>query len=428
MCSHYRPHSVALIGGGRWGHTLFSALECQLKDEERILWFSQHGVDAIIGKLAQRESLMKERKSNSGPNALAFSDPTALWAERPTCAIIVTSTNEHAVNANFALEKGVPTLVEKPMCLTESDGKNLLEKACSRHVPLGVNLEFLYASYLSEFASFFKKSKLNHIDITWKDPAREHRNGWKKHLDLSTHRCMDIYPHIWSLLTRIGKDRERSIEIHDLDVVIPTKDQMLPPDALLISGGSNQSWTFQATISRRAQKRERRIKATTSTGTWCLDFSNEPGIITKEGERVALEINWNRSRRPLGESLYNFLTITKESLDTWEAGARLCFAHLSGACQAEYLAKEAEFNFVSSALKKEGLDSDKRIGIFLAENILPEVSQNGLSLIARKCGEDQYEEQTFINNVIEWVVNKPENTTEELMNVLSSSSFLKSLK
>ncbi|HEV8280423.1 MAG TPA: Gfo/Idh/MocA family oxidoreductase [Candidatus Limnocylindrales bacterium] len=77
--------------------------------------------------------------ATTGSDAQGFAEPMALLAEADLDAVVIASpTTTHVALALAAIERGVATLVEKPLAATPEDAAALVDAAGARGVPLQV--------------------------------------------------------------------------------------------------------------------------------------------------------------------------------------------------------------------------------------------------------------------------------------------------
>ena len=121
-------------------------------------------------------------------------------------AVVAQRPTQHFATVNKLLQSHVPTLCEKPLAVTLENTRDLVALANREQTPLGVNLEFHYASYLDSLADQLSKTKPTEIELVWHDPWIEERHGEIKRGARYTSKAHDMLPHCWSIIRRIVPD------------------------------------------------------------------------------------------------------------------------------------------------------------------------------------------------------------------------------
>lgn len=65
-------------------------------------------------------------------------------------------------------------LSEKPFSLSVSEAHELITLSQLNKVAVGVNFEFMYASYLQDFARHLKSTEISTLELIWQDPSVKH--------------------------------------------------------------------------------------------------------------------------------------------------------------------------------------------------------------------------------------------------------------
>jgi len=357
-----------LFGGGRWAHIIFGVLCDSLDPNDCVLWHTRHGMEAA-------DALLSQVPPKANVAAYLVAEIDEIWRARPRAAIVATAPATHVEVAMAALRQNVPVLVEKPIALSLRDADELLALSEDMDVPLGVNLEYSHAAYLHELSKRVPPKCIADIRITWIDSLVERRPDAVKQADLMTHRCLDIYPHLWSILRNLTGKAECTV-----DEVTPCDTA---PDALLLTGRTPDT-PFSAELSRRGGKRVRAVDITTNSGAeFRLDFSQEPGQLSIDGAAVPFDCKWEHSPRPLAAALLSFLRVAQEGKmkADWPLDARRCRPHLVGALAAAEKAGVAESAWIAARLRV----SDLNLAARLVDNLVPELAARGFAEIAREC-------------------------------------------
>jgi predicted dehydrogenase len=404
------PRRIAIIGGGRWARTLFGVTERLLSPGDRIIWHARHGAADVREIVARR------------PNTVFEADVDEVWRHEPTAAVIATAAGAHAGPALAALERGIPVLVEKPMTANLEDARILVAAAERNNAPLGVNLEFAYASYLHAIARVAPADTIAELRIVWLDPVAEERYGEKKQADIGTHRCLDIYPHIWSILRVLSGQAKITVRS-----AAPVHDQ---PGALELSIAAG-STPATAALSRRAPGRARIVEITCHNGRLLrLDFSHEPGTLSIDGTPSEFESGWETSPRPLSAAIGGFLDVADNPAQAggWQLAAQDCMGHLTGALDARWLAREAEAALVARDLAGRSDEPALEMSAILIDNLAPELADAGLVGEARRCGSDSEAAARLVAAGLTLLQGAPPDIVPDIRAVLERSPFLEAVR
>ena len=277
---------VAVLGGGRWAGIVVGVLRTQvLPPIIPILWLSAHHGNTNPAKAAELGGVTLVG---------ALED---IWQAQPEALIVASATPQHALLTKAALERGIPVLCEKPIALTVNEAEQLLALAQQQGLPLGVNLEFSYASYLAAFQQATAALPRRKIEVVWQDPAAEVREGTSKRADTATPLAHDQLPHVWSLLRPL---------LAAGDVALLASAQAdATAGGYRLTGTSAQGVGLAISISRTAPQRVRRVVVDEVA---VLDFNPEPGTISLRG--AVTPQNWT-GLRPLGASLHRFWQVVQ---------------------------------------------------------------------------------------------------------------------
>lgn len=256
---------LAIIGGGRWGRVHLSvAQQIGLTDLNMV---TSHNVDKIPAGVKALPSI------------------NTLLKNPPTAAIVANSARDHFAAANQLLEASVHVLVEKPVVLAIDEAEKLIAEAQQKKLCLLPGLNLRFASYLHRFAKEISKSK--RVTLHWADAAGEMRGGEKKRYDSSISVAQDVMPHVWSIFS----------------VLFPTKE-------FIVTSGDGTRFMLQAEgveaevmLQRDAPARKRLI----TVDDISLDFTTEPGTISKNGKSFSGDEQWGESPKPLERQLRYFL-------------------------------------------------------------------------------------------------------------------------
>ncbi len=308
---------IVLFGGGRWARVLLSVLRHIRPAEAEILWVTKHSRAAANSWLSQ----------NPIDNLQLVSE-VDLKSANASAVIIATSPESHFHLAPQATKLGLPTLCEKPIAPDPGCVDELLELSRKSGASLGLHLELMYASYLSDFATHLRSVDVHSVHIEWLDPWCEQRSREKKYSEVYTDIMNDQIPHCWSILAAV-LETATSLKIHSVE-----------EDAAgaLVSGTYGTS-AVNCRLSRRAESRVRRVVI--NDGELELHFSEEPGVTVHAGKTT--ENDWALDR-PLSRSLSSFLRVANDpgQYNNWPLALANCLPAVTAALDASARLRIAE--------------------------------------------------------------------------------------
>ena len=284
--------SVLILGGGRWGRTIASVLS-KFDDVRQIFLVSRRYYSECIAWRSEVRA-----RFDSAASIEVMEDPEEVPSD-VQISFVATRALDHAAAAELALRRGLHVLVEKPIAANPAEADHLMELATERGLVLGVDHEFLFASYLHDLRSLMDHSRLEVLSmaVRWLDEAGGHRLGGVKLPDLSVSSVLDLYPHVLSILAVVlGRAKSTVVDVDlkgDVDGVV----------IQLQYGGVPVS----VDIARNALRQRRSISADSSDGPISLDFTREPGSLAFGGRQFDTTRSWQGSLRPLEASLRSFL-------------------------------------------------------------------------------------------------------------------------
>jgi predicted dehydrogenase len=309
--------SLCLFGGGRWSRVLLSVL-LQNYPKLQIIWISKYGYENNLDWL-------QKQKVNQ---VLLTLNENQAWDLKPQAAIIATASHLHSYYVKAAISRKIPVLSEKPFALNVNEAQELIKLSELMKVVVGVNFEFMYASYLQDFAQHLKNIAVCSIDVFWQDAMSETRYGEKKMGDIYTPLMHDSFQHCWSLL-RFLFPRE-SLSITE---VFYNKDASVIVKALMFKK------TINICLSRRAAQRVRKISI--NGGRLILDFALEPGILVSEQKIIQNEWKGNRPIHSVFEDF--FKRINKPQLiSKWPLNIKNCLEAIQLSVQATTLLEQSQ--------------------------------------------------------------------------------------
>lgn len=289
--------NILVIGGGRWSKIVVKLL---LKDEFGIKQIHIVSVRNYSNTIKWVNEILDN--SNNHPNSIVVSKNVDEVLENTDISYVYIANlpKDHLVTAFKAIKKGKHVLVEKPLEYNDNQLEELIELANSNESRLLINHEYRLASYFYNLKNIISKSNsnCNLIHIDWFDSYIENKWGVVKTPDFTVSVVSDLLPHILSILTTIlGKTVLKELKLSQQE------------------GGNFVAMSFNyngvhivTRLSRNASKTNRNIKVKLISGDIItLNFTHEPGIITKNKVQLEGDKVWCNSLKPLEHSLFLFL-------------------------------------------------------------------------------------------------------------------------
>lgn len=281
---------ISVVGGGRWVRTIAAVLGSMPGRTDRITVHSPRNSAGIEAWITQLGLDRRVTASAAWPACGADDD-------RPDAVIVANRAADHFTAAAAVLRAGVPVLVEKPVCLTQSKIEDLCKIADDNRGLFAASQVFLFARYFETFAaSVAGLGKLRSLRFVWTDGAADVRHGEAKSYDSSVPVFDDVLPHI---IPMIGQLKFRDLQLGSLDVQ--------RGGARIAVEAQSEGLPVSLIIARNDESRQRRIEVTAETGQATLDFSNEPGLIDVSGVLENGDPLWNSAPRPLATMLSAFI-------------------------------------------------------------------------------------------------------------------------
>jgi predicted dehydrogenase len=282
------PGHIAIIGGGRWGRVLTEVL-CTITPKDTII-----SIYCSNNKKIVKEFVLKNKFRQ---NITIYNDLSNLSNQNVGAIIVANAARDHEIAIQKALNASIPVLVEKPVTISYSSTLRLVKLAQEKKIFFASGHIFLFSRYLQNFSNLVSHSgELKSINIEWSDPLSENRYGEQKSFDSSLPIFFDLLPHIISIISSIaGKS---SIKYKKL---------------LFLKGGSAieielmLDGVFCSVSLARNSDERRRIVNVMSDQYFQLDFSQEPGFITKGTRIMSGDDKWNIYSRPAAQMLSAFL-------------------------------------------------------------------------------------------------------------------------
>lgn len=366
---------LCLLGGGRWSRVLLSVL-LESYPDLTVIWVTKNGYAANVNWL----------KSQNINNVLITPEEDLAWSLSPQAVIVATSSSTHSKYIKQAIRLGIPVLSEKPFTLGVSEAQELITLGKLNKVAVGVNFEFIYASYLQDFASYLKNTAVSTLDLIWQDPFCETRHGEKKIGDIYTPLMHDSFQHCWSLLYFLFPDETLNIT----SVTYNEENSVAVVEATLGAKAIN------ICLSRRASQRTRKIVV--NGGSIVLDFASEPGNLLVE--QKVIQNQW-RGDRPLCSVFNNFFKVIKEPqlLQEWPLNICNCFAVIGLSVQATELLEQTQKGCIEKRYPL--LAEDRVTRNLLVDFFLPKLTAMGEYHQA----SDLEEQIAFSNHIINMLLS-----------------------
>ncbi len=347
---------VLLVGGGRWSRVLLPVMQSLLANDAQISWVTEHGHEQARRWLAESKTERVVVKSYVETHDAAFD-----------AAVIATAPSTHVRNARELIERGIPTLCEKPFALDAAQAAELEQLAHAQKRVLGVHLELPFASYFQEFAELVRAQAAADIAITWFDPWSEVRYGEIKHGDVYTSIVDDMWPHCWSLIREMLPGA--TFSVIQIDNVVYE-----PSDGKVLVLARTEQTQIRVELSRRFLRRKRRIEV--DGCKLLLDFSAEPGW--REVGGVVTTNAW-QGLRPLSRSLQSFFEVVVNNTlaSRWTLSLHNCLDSVRQACEISGRLRALQEQRLLD-LQRSGVDlSDTAQRNLIVDALLPEYAQDG---------------------------------------------------
>jgi predicted dehydrogenase len=320
-----RSVDVALIGGGRRGKLLCRVL-AGMRRVRKVHLVSRQNARGMHDWLAGERLVHRV-------DLHAKLDPV-LWNGDIVAAIVANEPAEHFATARWLLENGKHVLVEKPLAETRADAQTLIEMAEARGLVAAAGFELFLASYLHYFRSIVHNHGHPHpieqTEITWHDVARGDRWGMPARAGGESPVIADLLPHVLTLLTVLfGQLPVRATRVIAPDVRTAAHVEL--------SFGTHP---VRVSLARAAEPR-RAIGISTRGGpAFALDFTTEPGTVTRDGRAMPPDCLWESLPRPMPAALAHFLDEVRERRGTLPLLARQTLHIVEGTEDALARARE----------------------------------------------------------------------------------------
>lgn len=184
---------------------------------------------AEVGAIADPvETERRKAMALAGGQAQEFADHRTLLAETDCDAFVIATPNDsHCRILLDLLAADKPVLVEKPLCTTSTDCREVLSAAAGRSAPVWVAMEYHYMPALEHMLREVKNGKVGSPVMM---SVREHRfpflekvGNWNRFNDSTGGTLVEKCCHFWDLMRRfLGSDPVRvfasaSMAVNHLD-------------------------------------------------------------------------------------------------------------------------------------------------------------------------------------------------------------------
>ena len=342
--------NFGVAGSGRWAREIIKILNRILDKETLITIYSGRGINGIkkwldknpfdgrTFKLRSYESIDKDIQdafivAKAAIDRLldfefsGFNELSKMIKE-PESSIVKFKITKKIINKN------VPVLVEKPICLSYEDTDDLIKLSSKKDVLLGTSQIFLFTDYLANFRKIIKlNKKISSINFNWCDAKKEKRYGQEKRFDEGVPIFKDVLPHILSILIFVLEAKKLSFEnlIYEgggAYLTINIKIEDIP---------------CKINIKRNSDSRKRIIKIIGDKRVE-LNFSTEPGFIKQNKTKTSSDKNWAKSESPATKMIRSYLdTITKNKNLDPRIDPNVDIYYLIEVIDKEYKRKQKKF-------------------------------------------------------------------------------------
>ncbi|MBA2648554.1 MAG: Gfo/Idh/MocA family oxidoreductase [Legionella sp.] len=368
--------TICVFGGGRWGRVLLGVLSKSFPHLKLIIWVCRHGyAQNLIWLQAQNFLHVK-----------IVQEESLAWEYTPQAVIVANASHLHGHTVKEAILRQIPVLTEKPFCLSPDEAREIISLSKKNSVVVGVNFEFIYASYLNEFKKYLTHVSVHTISLIWEDPFSEMRMGEQKYGDIYTPLMYDSFQHCYSIINFLWP--EDILELRNV-----TYDVNSSVLVELVS----QSKNIKIHLSRRADNRKRKISV--NEEKIILDFTSEPGFLSMNGK--ILQNEW-LGMYPLPAVFSDFFEMISQpsQSEKWPLNITNWLDVVYLSAQADALLKKSQQALLSQVHPLLSNSSITRH--LLVDMFLPELSISGEYQRAHSLQE----EVAFSDRVIDMMAQK----------------------
>ncbi len=149
------------------------------------------------------------------------------------------------------------------------------------------------------------------------------------------------------------------------------------------------SMPVTAQVSRHGTERVRKLDYVLKDGdTASLDFSTEPGTLTRNGAIVHFDSGWDAAPSPLTTSLSAFLGQVRHSGGDWHFDATRTLGHIHLSAAAADAIAATDIAQAASLLNAGHQAGSPELQATLRELLLPELAQTGHVGLVRRIARD----------------------------------------
>lgn len=282
--------NFGVAGSGRWAREIIKILNRILDKETLITIYSGRGINGIKKWLD---------KNPFDGRTFKLRSYESIDKDIQDAFIVANAAKDHFKITKKIINKNVPVLVEKPICLSYEDTDDLIKLSSKKDVLLGTSQIFLFTDYLANFRKIIKlNKKISSINFNWCDAKKEKRYGQEKRFDEGVPIFKDVLPHILSILIFVLEAKKLSFEnlIYEgggAYLTINIKIEDIP---------------CKINIKRNSDSRKRIVKIIGDKRVE-LNFSTEPGFIKQNKTKTSSDKNWAKSESPATKMIRSYLDI-----------------------------------------------------------------------------------------------------------------------
>ena len=190
--------------------------------------------------------------------------------------------------------------------MTGEEAERILALSVERNVPLAATNVFLFAEFFENFIHLARQSgPIEAIRVEWEDPAVEIRYGEYKSYDSSVPIFVDWLPHIVAMIETLIGSASASCDAVD----VRRGGASLGLKLAFNEVGCTIDLTRSGTV------RKRLLDVSTPRDELRLDFSNEPGFITRSGITEKAAQYRDPKRGPVAYMLMAFMDLVTDGKD-----------------------------------------------------------------------------------------------------------------
>jgi predicted dehydrogenase len=288
--------TIAVIGGGRWGHVTLKELASIDLPYENIVFVTRHNS-------ASMQDLANKLKASDKPNIVHCYNLDDLLANyNVAAAIVVNNAEQHFVSAMRLIENNIDILIEKPIVLNIEDANTLLTAATRNKVVIIPGLNYSYLSFLQTFRKLLIGSgkRPKSFALEWGDQAGVFKYfSEMQTFSKNTTLADDEMSHIWAILNTVFDVVD--IEINSCSIQKSGKYV----DYMITCGNISGNVILDGAAPQRKRVLEIILEDSESIS---IDFTHEPGEINYKNEFFNADPDWGTRKRPLIQEYEYFLS------------------------------------------------------------------------------------------------------------------------